>query len=356
MQRISPAGSDAIEPEVAVDPDGDAVYTWTNDQPTFDQIQARARAAAGALSPTQDISPQSMAADSSAVAVDDSGDAIISWGDAPAGIEGIQTRASIVAAGALGPVQPVSPPANAVLSRNEQGALAVDADGDALYTWQVSDGTNRRVQARARSAAGVLGRVRTLSAAGQDAREAQIAAAPDGDAVFTWARSDGTSFRVQARTRTAAGALGRPQTLSPGRARRPRSGGRGRAHRWIRFSRGRAPTARISACRRGRGAATGALSPVQTASAAGQDASTPGIGVDAEANAVLFWFQPVPPFTVIQARELTAAGSLQATQTLSGDAQTGPDLNLAVNPDGVAAAVWEFTDGANRPVQGAIGP
>ena len=49
-------------------------------------------------------------------------------------------------------------------------------------------------------------------------------------------------------------------------------------------------------------------------------------------------FSRVPPFTVIQARERTAAGSLQATQTLSGDAQTGPDLNLAVDPDGVAAA------------------
>ena len=51
VQRISPAGSDAIEPEVAVDADGDAVYTSTNDQPTFDQIQARARTAAGALVP-----------------------------------------------------------------------------------------------------------------------------------------------------------------------------------------------------------------------------------------------------------------------------------------------------------------
>ena len=273
VQRISPAGSDAIEPEVAVDPDGDAVYTWTNDQPTFDQIQARARTAAGALSPTQDISPQSMAADSSAVAVDDSGDAIISWGDAPAGIEGIQTRARS-AAGVLGPVQPVSPPANAVLSRNEQGALAVDADGDALYTWQVSDGANRRVQARARSAAGVLGRVRTLSAAGQDARDPQIAVEPDGDAVFTWARSDGTSFRVQARTRTAAGALGRPQTFPrPDRTARSSGGVAPTGDSVFSWERSDGTNFRVQTRAR---TAAGALSPVQTVSAAGQDASTPG--------------------------------------------------------------------------------
>ena len=251
-------------------------------------------------------------------------------------------------------MQPVSPPANAVLSRNEQGALAVDADGDALYTWQVSDGTNRRVQARARSAAGVLGRVRTLSAAGQDARDPQVAAEPDGDAVFTWARSDGTSFRVQARPHRRR----RPRPGADpvaGRARRPRSGGRGRAHRRLGFlvdalRRHEFPRADAGASRH--------WGPEPGADGLGRGAGrrTPGIGVDAEANAVLFWFQPVPPFTVIQARERTAAGSLQATQTLSGDAQTGPDLNLAVNPDGVAAAVWEFTDGANRPVQGAIGP
>ena len=189
-------------------------------------------------------------------------------------------------------MQPVSPPANAVLSRNEQGALAVDADGDALYTWQVSDGTNRRVQARARSAAGVLGRVRTVSAAGQDARDPQVAAEPDGDAVFTWARSDGTSFRVQARTRTAAGALARAADPVAGRTRRP-------AFRW---SGSRPPATRFSrwdALRRHEfpRADAGAQPPRGPEPGAdglrrGQDASTPGIGVDAEANAVLFWFQP----------------------------------------------------------------
>src|SRR5712691_6980601 len=47
--------------------------------------------------------------------------------------------------------------------------VAVDPDGDAVFTWVRFDGTDYRIQARARSAAGTLSPVQTLSAAGQDA-------------------------------------------------------------------------------------------------------------------------------------------------------------------------------------------
>ena len=104
--------------------------------------------------------------------------------------------------------------------------VAVDADGDAVFTWLRSDGTDYRIQARARSAAGTLSAVQTLSAAGQDASSPQVAVDADGDAVFTWLRFDGTNDRIQARARSAAGTLSAVQTLSAGRAERgpaPRS-------------------------------------------------------------------------------------------------------------------------------------
>ena len=92
--------------------------------------------------------------------------------------------------------------------------VAVNADGDAVFTWRRSDGTNDRIQARARSAAGVLSDVQTLSAQGQNAFSPQVAIDADGDAVFTWLRSDGSNLRVQARARSAAGVLSPVQTLS----------------------------------------------------------------------------------------------------------------------------------------------
>ena len=71
--------------------------------------------------------------------------------------------------------------------------VAVDTDGDAVFTWLRSDGANQRVQARARSAAGVLSAVQTLSGPGQNALGPQVAVDADGDAVFTWRRSDGAN-------------------------------------------------------------------------------------------------------------------------------------------------------------------
>ena len=54
------------------------------------------------------------------------------------------------------------------LSADEHGGgsqVAIDADGDAVFTWVRHDGSDYRVQARARSASGVLSAVQNLSAA-----------------------------------------------------------------------------------------------------------------------------------------------------------------------------------------------
>ena len=92
--------------------------------------------------------------------------------------------------------------------------LAVDPNGNAIFAWLRSDGTNTRVQARTRSAAGVLSAVQTLSASGQDASNPRVGVDAGGNAVFAWTRFGGANFRVQARTRSAAGALGAVQNVS----------------------------------------------------------------------------------------------------------------------------------------------
>jgi len=94
---------------------------------------------------------------------------------------------------------------------------AIDPGGDAVFTWARSDGTNERIQARARSAIGALSAVQTLSDAGQDAADPHVGIDDTGDAVFVWERVDGSGDkRVEARTRSAAGALGLVAILSVG--------------------------------------------------------------------------------------------------------------------------------------------
>jgi hypothetical protein len=93
--------------------------------------------------------------------------------------------------------------------------VAVAENGDAVFAWVGDDGSSDRAQARSLSAAGALGPVQNLSRAGRDAFSPGVAVDPHGHAVFTWLRSDGTSDGVQARTRSAKGALGAIHTLSP---------------------------------------------------------------------------------------------------------------------------------------------
>jgi DNA-binding beta-propeller fold protein YncE len=140
------------------------------------------------------------------VAVDASGDAVYVWeiseGTLCSGgpCERIQTR-SRSAAGVLSPVQTIS-------TQGQSQSLphvAVDANGDAWFVWQHFDGTIERIQTRSRSAAGVWTGTATVSPPGGSAEFPQVAVDPSGNAVFTWEYFDGTHWRIQARTVSLAG-------------------------------------------------------------------------------------------------------------------------------------------------------
>jgi hypothetical protein len=225
--------------------------------------------------------------------------------------------------------------------------VAVDADGDAVFVWRRSDGTNQRVQARARSAAGVLSSVQNLSAAGQNALEPQVAVDSDGDAVFTWRRFDGTKWRIQARARSAAGALSPVQTLSAaGRhATLPQLGVNSAGNAVFVWQRSDGTNWRVQAVGR---SATGALGPVQNLSAAGQDAVTPQVAVDPAGRAVFTW-QRSEQYLRIEARFRSAAGALSPVQFLS----TGRSPQVGVDAHGNAVFAWNRHESRPREPRGA---
>src|SRR3954451_560852 len=308
VQTLSDAGRNANDPQVAVDPNGDAVFAWTRYDGTNNRIQARARSAAGNLSIVQTLSTSGQNASNSQVAVDDGGDAVFTWERYDGAEWRAQTRAR--AAGLfLSPVQTLSDAGESALFPR----VAVDADGDAVFTWRRFDGSGNfccfRAQARARSAAGSLSAVQTLSTGGQGAFDPRVAVDPDGDAVFTWTRSDGTGnfccSRVQAKARSAAGAL----------------------------------------------------SPVQYLSEVGQNAQGPRVAVDADGDAVFTWARSDGTNLRVQARQRSATGALsRPVQTLSTAGQDAKMAELAVDPTGDAVTTWRRSDGTNLRVQGAAGP
>jgi hypothetical protein len=230
--------------------------------------------------------------------------------------------------------------------------VAIDAQGDAVFVWRRFDGTNWRIQSRARSATGALGPIQNLSAAGQNASQPQVGVDSDGDAVFVWRRYDGPCCRILSRARSAAGTLGPVQALSAGGGRLatlPQLGVDNGGHAVFVWARSDGTYWRVQTRRR---SATGALGPIETLSPVGHGL-TPQVAVDPAGRAVFAW-QRGPR---IEARARSTAGALGPVQTLSPP--PGPNDNYARSPQvgvdaqGNAVFTWEFHEASPSAPRGA---
>lgn len=268
--------------------------------------------------------------------MDAAGDSVFAWGQFDGKNWRIKGRARS-AAGALGPVQ--------TLSGAGQNALApyvaVDKAGDAVFAWQRFDGKDWRVQTRALSAGGALSPVQNLSLPGQDAFHPRVKVDDDGDAVFIWYRSDGVHDRVQGRARSAAGVLSGVQDISPaGQDAYP--GGVavssiGRAvFTWVRYD---GSDWRAQARAR---TVAGVLKPVHNLSLAGNNAFEPQVGVSDKGNAVFTWRRLDGRGTSrVQTRALSSADVLSGVDDLSAAGEDGLQPAIAVDATGDAVYAWK---------------
>jgi hypothetical protein len=297
LQVLSAGGQNATSPQISVAPNGYAVIVWSRFDASgpgcCERIQVRTRSPAGTLGPIRTISSLNAGehSDDPEVAMDPSGNAVFVWErfipTSPGCCRVIDTRA-LSATGTLSAVQTLSVPSvNAGDVR-----LGMDANGNAVFAWLRSDqtapGCCNRVQARARSAAGTLSPVQTLSGAGQNAADSEVGVDAAGKAIIVWTRANGASQGccdfVQYRTRSAAGVLGTVQTISAGgqnaRASFVAVDDSGNAvFAWARDDGAAPPTccSRIQARSRSSG---GVLGPTETLSAGGQDAARPAVSLD----------------------------------------------------------------------------
>jgi hypothetical protein len=383
VQNLSPAGKNARYPQVAVAPNGAAVFVWESPdesgQCDFDgcnRIQTRVRSASGTLSAVQTLTNAGQEAVKPQVGVDSDGDAVFVWLNDTT--RRIQTRARS-ATGTLSAVQDLSPP-----STPNQGTLfpdiAVVPNGNAVFVWQREDATTqcglsgsrgcRRIQTRARAAPGTLSTVQTLSVAGQDAEFPHVGVDSVGNAVFVWQRPDGTTqcpsdgipgcMRIQTMARTAGGTLSAGQTLSvAGRnAIIPDLGvdSDGDAVFVWSIPDGTTTCGSGPGCQRVQTRArskTAVLSTAQILSAAGQSAGVADVAVEPDGDAAFVWQRqdgthPDSPVCCsrIQTASRSAAGALSGGQTLSGAGENALNARIAVAPNGAAAAVWLRWDGS----------
>jgi hypothetical protein len=178
-------------PEVAVGSTGEAVAVWVHSHGARYTVQSAARPAGGSWSAPADLSVAAVDARNPEVAVDPAGDAVTLWQQARGGNDVIlvSTRP---AGGSWSAPAPLSAP-----GQNARGSqVALDPFGDAVAVWQRSDGAHWIVQSAMLPAHGSWSKPVNLSAPGRSAGGAQVAVDQAGDAVAVWSRSEGSRGRV----------------------------------------------------------------------------------------------------------------------------------------------------------------
>ena len=338
VQDLSAPGQNGIGPQVAVDPNGVATAVWRRFDGANFRIHARRIAADGTLGATQDLSAPGQSAGAPQVTVDPAGVATAVWSRSDGSNSIVQAR-RIAADGTLGAVQDLSAPGQGAFVAE----VAVDPNGVATAVWQRIDGFNFIVQARRIAADGTLGAIQDLSAAGEDALGPQVAADPNGVATVVWRRFDGSNFIIQARRIAADGTLGATQDLSaPGQgAGLPQVAVDPNGVATAVWHRSDGSNLIVQARRI---TADGTLGAIQDLSAAGQTAGNPQVAVDPNGVATAVWTRFDGSNFIIQARRIAADGTLGATQDLSAPGQDAFGPQVAVDPNGGAVAVWERCD------------
>jgi PKD domain-containing protein len=346
---LSTAGRDAEDPQVAVDPAGDAIAVWTRFDGIHTIVQAAVRQAGGSWVPSGDLSVAGRDAEEPDVAIDAAGNAVAVW-RRHNGSKYIVQSATRPAGGAWqGPVD-----LSAAGETAKEPRVAVDAAGDAVAVWTRFDGLDFVVQAAARPAGGAWQGPLDLSAAGQNAEEPRVAIASAANAVALWSRYDGSRFVVQS-ARRLAGVWEKPLDVSvagqnaeePQLALDPAGDA---VAVWSRFDGAKDI---VQAAVGPGGAAWGAPADL---SEAGQNAEEPQVAVDPAGNAVAIWTRRNSPTDVVQSSSRPAGGNWVAAVPLSvpGDDAEAPQVSL--DPDGNAIAVWSRTDATPRVIQGAERP
>jgi hypothetical protein len=219
---------------------------------------------------------------------------------------------------------------------------AFDRQGDALLVWVRESHTYpypRYVQIRSRSHTGTWGATVTVSPSGQDPRQPKVALDDDGDAIVVWHAYNGTDYRVYARRVSAGGTLGPLKVLSStgvtihGTDVAIDSDGDA-VVTWAEWHSDGSVYPKMRRYTR-----SGTLPSAVVLASTPARAEPPAVAFDRQGDAVLAWAND----NVVQARTLSAAGTLGSLKTVS--AYLSPidrhfTARVVVDRDGDALVTW----------------
>ncbi len=195
---VSRKGEEAFAPQVAIDSAGEAVAVWEQSGGDGYSVEAATRPPGRAWSRPASLSPKGSDATSPQVAVDDAGEAVAVWKSR--GEYSIVQGAARPSGGAWS--RPVALSANGGNAIEPQ--IALDGAGEAIAVWQRSDGRGFIVESAARPPAAAWSAPTLLSAKGREGEEPQVAVAAGGEAVAVWGRFVGSEMIVEGAARPGA--------------------------------------------------------------------------------------------------------------------------------------------------------
>jgi plastocyanin len=350
--NLSEAGHSASAPEVAVDGAGDALVVWTRSNGANDIVQAAVKPAGEAPSMPVNLSAPGEEASEPQIAVDPAGEAVAVWVRSNGSNEVVQAA---VKPPGKGWGKPVS-----LSGANEEASqpqVSLDEAGDATVVWLDFDGSNHIVQAATMPAGDGWGKPVNLSPAGQEAARPDIAVDGKGGAVAVWAGHAASGDLVQAAVKAAHGRWGEPATLSaagqdPGQEPlTPRAAidAAGSATAvWVDYVEdGNAVVQTASK------AAGKPWSTTTTISETGQEAFGPRIAVNAAGEETTAWNSFRYGCCYLADAAIKPAGEAWGKPVSLAD---GSDPQVAVNAAGDASTVWDSHYGPGDTVQAAIAP
>lgn len=355
--QLSSSGQDALDPVVAVAPDGTATVAWLGSEGANLVVQARridpSGSFAGAIA-TLSATGRDAAAPQVAVAPD--GTATVVW-DRFDGSDYLVEERRLAPTGGRLPAEGAN-----VLSASGGDAVepsvATATDGVSTVAWSRYDGSHMIAQRRRIDPAGAPeAGTESLSAEGEDAVEPEVAVDADGAVTVAWDRFDGASWVIQAQQLNSVGVPeGAVANLSAsGRnAAEPQLGidSQGRATVvWDRFD---GSNFIVQARRIGPSGVLGASA--QNLSASGRDAAEPQLAISPGGTATVLWSRFDGSNFVVQRRDLAAGGSLSTTEGLSASGRRASAPAVAWGSGGTLAMTWRRFAGSGDVVQAKTVP
>ena len=339
-QPIEGIAGNASNPQIAMDAAGNAVVTWEKNDGTRDNAWAN-RYTAGTgwgtatLLETNDTSNASYPQ----VGVDDSGNAIVTWGQGGIWVNQYTDgtgwgTATLIQATVANPRIAVNSSGNAII-------VGRDSSNQNLWASHYTPGTGWSTAST----------IETIGGGG--ATFHQLAIDKDGNGMLVWESYVGTEISIWAKYYTAASSSWETSGAienDGGTAYAPQvafdpSGNAIAVWRW-QFDDGTTfPKYNIWANRYVKGTGWGTATLIEP-NDDNSDAYPPQLGIDANGNAIAVWYQSNGDSYIYANRYTAGAGWGTAEIIDNNDKSTDHNPDVAVDPAGNAIAVWQQYEGS----------